>query len=244
MPPAPASHYLTPAPGEQDPCCPSFRDWSCSAGGQCHTVACRRAACLCTTPTSPCRCWGGCRLQRRWLWRRRTAGQHSCQVALLRSCCISWGAGLGCPCAPIPVDLVRQGHTPQQQPGLCSGVAASAAGTLFRASSFSSSQAAMLAHRYLDPRAGAPSIVAAQLVTGVAGAGLAVFAKSPSILWPVPLHEQLVRHGTPTCVQLSAVMQVARQVAEPLHGSSCQYCWVVMCHGVHTLCAVLRQNML
>lgn len=148
------------------------------------------------------------------------------------------------PLCTIPVDLVRQGHTPQQQPGLCSGVAASAAGTLFRASSFSSFQAAMLAHRYLDPRAGAPSTVAAQLVTSVAGAGLAVFAKSPSILWPVPLHEQLVQHATPTCAQLIAVMQVARQVAEPLHGSSCQYCWVVMCHGVHTLCAVLRQNML
>lgn len=40
---------------------------------------------------------------------------------------------------------------------------------------------------------GSPSIVAAQLVSSTAGAGFAVFAKAPSVLWPVPLHEELVR---------------------------------------------------
>jgi hypothetical protein len=47
------------------------------------------------------------------------------------------------------------------------------------------------AQRYLST--GAPSVVAAQLVTSTAGAALAVFAKAPSILWPLPLHEELVR---------------------------------------------------
>lgn len=39
---------------------------------------------------------------------------------------------------------------------------------------------------------GAPPAVAAQLVASAEGATFAVFAKAPSLLWPVPLHEQLV----------------------------------------------------
>ena len=62
--------------------------------------------------------------------------------------------------------------------------------------------------------AGAPSVVAAQLVTSTAGAALAVFAKAPSILWPLPLHEELVRAAL--CLRVKAHTAPAR--TPPLTG--------------------------
>jgi hypothetical protein len=75
----------------------------------------------------------------------------------------------------------------------------------------------MVADRCLAPRTGAPSIVAAQLVTSTAGAGFAVFAKAPSILWPLPLHEELVQKppaGMPrfTCCMQCTALCCSRQV--------------------------------
>ena len=84
------------------------------------------------------------------------------------------------------------GQEPERQLGVCCEVTASAAGTRPKAVFILSYQAMVLAQCYAAPHAGAPLIVAAQLVTSAAGAGFAVFAKAPSVLWPVPLHEELV----------------------------------------------------